>query len=93
MALMACGACPLLQGCINICGQILGAIIGCGFLNALLPPSSGVARNLGANAVPPSSTVGRAFLGACSSLIVEVATVQQQQRDSGGHHNKGWLDL
>jgi Major intrinsic protein len=64
IALMACGSCPLLQGFVNIAGQVLGAIIACGLLKAMLPSSFQDVSLLGANNVPPGSGVGKAFLSA-----------------------------
>ena len=58
----------LLQGFTNMVAQSLGAIIGAGFLKAILPDSFQDESLLGANAVPPESSRGKAFLST-SPLI------------------------
>ena len=69
LALIASGSTPLLQGSINICAQVLGAIIGAGFLRALLPGSFAGESTLGANSVPVDVSRGQAFLGALPLLL------------------------
>jgi glycerol uptake facilitator-like aquaporin len=70
VALIVVGTCPILQGIGNICGQVLGAIIGAAFLRAMLPESFHGAEFLGANSVPHGSSLGKAFLSALPSISV-----------------------
>jgi glycerol uptake facilitator-like aquaporin len=64
VALMAAGALPVLQGVLNICGQILGAILAAWLLRGMLPELFQGASSLGQNRIPAGSSIGRAFLGA-----------------------------
>jgi aquaporin Z len=64
IGLISAGVCPLVQGLLNIAGQVIGALIASGVLKSLLPSPAAEASGLGANSVPKGHSKGEAFLGA-----------------------------
>mmetsp|Transcript_1075 Transcript_1075/g.1361 ORF Transcript_1075/g.1361 Transcript_1075/m.1361 type:complete len:289 (+) Transcript_1075:111-977(+) len=65
LGLVIAGACPVVDGLVIVCGQILGSLFGAGLLAGVFSKKMDATGALGSNAFSPGFGAGNVFIGEC----------------------------